>query len=251
MQPFWLSVMEKIQRYQTHDSLEELNKTVTGWLGAHNWKETDREVLWLLSAHSLKVLGVSWLKTQSIADELGLSYKTIQRSLKRLQEAGAIKRIPAYRLKRGGYSSWVTQILPYSPHEESTREEAQKPQPEPAPEDSEQTEAFHSNLKKGLQLGELKKHVSKQFIREAKPYITPSEILELWNKSKVLAHEYAPSVKNWVSRAVSAFRCSVIAYKQGLIEKTFKGYFIGTIRNKLAEAQRRRAVHSLPNWLEN
>lgn len=55
-------------------------------------KETEYHVLNVLKQHSLKVIGFSHLKLQTIADLLHISKKTVHRTLKNLDEKGLSRR---------------------------------------------------------------------------------------------------------------------------------------------------------------
>ncbi|MGI2792219.1 helix-turn-helix domain-containing protein [Bacillus cytotoxicus] len=97
--------MQSLRDYEAFETVSELNEYIHSVLTQFDLKKTDRELVWLLSGHSVKVLGVCWLKVQTMADLLGKSYKTVQRALKRLKELGIIKRVEQFKPKSGGHSS--------------------------------------------------------------------------------------------------------------------------------------------------
>lgn len=127
--------MEKLRDYQTFDTVSEMDSYISEVLAHFELKTIERELLWLLAGHSVKFIGVSFLKLDSMASALGVSKRTIQRALKVLQEFGVIKRIRTIRPKRGGFGSALTIICPV---DLSTREEAQEPAPKSPEEPTQQ-----------------------------------------------------------------------------------------------------------------
>ncbi|WP_258870964.1 helix-turn-helix domain-containing protein, partial [Halobacillus trueperi] len=78
--------MEKLREFETFESVSEMDNFVSEVLVQVELNKTERELLWLLAGHSVKFIGVSFLKLTSMAEKLGKSKKTIQRALKTLSE---------------------------------------------------------------------------------------------------------------------------------------------------------------------
>ncbi|PEZ41713.1 cytosolic protein [Bacillus thuringiensis] len=86
--------------------LEELNKTIRAYKDNIRMfiKRTDVQskliaLLEILKRHSCKYVGVSFLCKNSIADMIGVSYKTVQRLMKKLVDLGTIKQVAMKRKK--------------------------------------------------------------------------------------------------------------------------------------------------------
>lgn len=86
--------------------LEELNKTIRTYrdIIRMSIKRTDVQskliaLLEILKRHSCKYVGVSFLCKNSIADMIGVSYKTVQRLMKKLVDLGTIKQVAMKRKK--------------------------------------------------------------------------------------------------------------------------------------------------------
>ncbi|PEC73784.1 cytosolic protein [Bacillus thuringiensis] len=86
--------------------LEELNKTIRTYRDniRMSIKRTDVQsklitLLEILKRHSCKYVGVSFLCKNSIADMMGISYKTVQRLMKKLVDLDMIKQIAMKRKK--------------------------------------------------------------------------------------------------------------------------------------------------------
>lgn len=97
---------ESFTNLSTFADIEELNKTVRTYrdIIRASIKRTDVQarlisLLELLKRHSCKQLGVSYMCKNTIADKLEVSYKTIQRLMKKLQDLGMIRQIAMKRKK--------------------------------------------------------------------------------------------------------------------------------------------------------
>ncbi|MFJ6263173.1 hypothetical protein [Rhodococcus erythropolis] len=86
--------------------LEELNKTIRTYRDTIRMsiKRTDVQsklitLLEILKRHSCKYVGVSFLCKNSIADMMEISYKTVQRLMKKLVDLGVVKQVAMKRTK--------------------------------------------------------------------------------------------------------------------------------------------------------
>lgn len=104
--------MQSLRELESFSSVAEMDNFISEALEVLELSELDRKLLRLLAGHSCKFVGVSWLKVDSMADALGVSYKTVQRALKRLKEIGIIKRIRTSRAVSGGFGASITVICP-------------------------------------------------------------------------------------------------------------------------------------------
>ncbi|WP_141542354.1 helix-turn-helix domain-containing protein, partial [Bacillus toyonensis] len=119
--------MKELRSFQVFNNKAELNEFTSEVLSRFSLKEIDRDLLVLISQYSVKVYGVCWLKVQTMADNLEVSYKTVQRSIARLVKKGIISRVGMFRVKSGGFGASLTVM---SPEVLAQREEAVEPTPE-------------------------------------------------------------------------------------------------------------------------
>ncbi|MEC1866730.1 helix-turn-helix domain-containing protein [Bacillus paralicheniformis] len=253
--------MQTLREFETFETVSEMDEYISKVLAHVELKKTERELLWLLAGHSVKFVGVSFLKLQSIADKLGVSKRTAQRALKALSELGIIKRVRTLRPSRGGFGASITQICPV---DLSTREEAPESTPESTQEPSGKSEtfsfkSFFKDIKyirqpKELDYSFLSEFVPQEFIDTAKPFISPEEVYSAWGKAQVIAKRVAPDVVEVLEPAIRAFKASVLAYKTKRIKKSFGAYFWGALEGVFSVEQRRanagRGLLSW-NWLED
>lgn len=89
-----------LEEYQNFNSINEMDHNVKQFNVL--LKKTHYETLNLLKQYSCKVIGVSHIKVQTIAKQLGKSIATIKRHLKYLKDNGFISVINTFRRKSGG-----------------------------------------------------------------------------------------------------------------------------------------------------
>lgn len=92
--------MIKLEEYKTFETIEEMDEHVQ-----HFNRQIDAtyyETLNLLKQHSLKIVGVSHLKTSTIAKQLDKSVSTVKRHIKFLKDNGFITVVNTCREKQGG-----------------------------------------------------------------------------------------------------------------------------------------------------
>ena len=108
--------MNYLSDYQTFTNKHEMNEAVALHLSHNQYilNSTEKEVLAILSRYSVKFAGVSHLKHETIADKLNKSTRTIQRSIKRLEELHIVKKQSFYRKVTGGYGANLYIILPFN-----------------------------------------------------------------------------------------------------------------------------------------
>ncbi|KWW15477.1 cytosolic protein [Peribacillus simplex] len=101
-----ISNEESYNNLSSFTVIEELNKTVRVYRDVIRLdiKRSDVQsrliaLLELLKRHSCKQLGVSYMCKNTIADKLEVSYKTVQRLMKKLEVLGMICQVPMKRKK--------------------------------------------------------------------------------------------------------------------------------------------------------
>ncbi|MBT2717571.1 helix-turn-helix domain-containing protein [Bacillus sp. ISL-57] len=97
---------ESYNNLSSFTDIEELNKTVRVYrdIIRVDIKRTDVQsrlitLLELLKRHSCKQIGVSYMCKNTIAAKLEISYKTVQRLMKKLEDLGMIRQVPMKRKK--------------------------------------------------------------------------------------------------------------------------------------------------------
>jgi len=97
---------ETYENLSTFTEVEELNITIRSYRDIIKSSVKRKDVqqrlislLELLKRHSCKQIGVSYMCKNTIADQLQLSYKTIQRLMKKLQDMNMINQLPMKRKK--------------------------------------------------------------------------------------------------------------------------------------------------------
>ncbi|PFJ17940.1 cytosolic protein [Bacillus cereus] len=97
---------ETYENLSTFETIDKLNNTVRAYRDTIHMsiKRTDVQsklisLLEILKRHSCKYVGVSFLCKNSIADMMKVSYKTVQRLMKKLVDLGMIKQVAMKRKK--------------------------------------------------------------------------------------------------------------------------------------------------------
>ncbi|MED1410090.1 helix-turn-helix domain-containing protein [Bacillus paramycoides] len=253
--------MKELRAFQVFNNIAELNEFTSEVLSTFSLKEIDRNLLVLISQYSVKVYGVCWLKVQTMADNLEVSYKTVQRSIARLVKKGIITRVGMFRVKTGGCGASLTVM---SPEVLTEREEATEPTPEgfhltvadketiPTKAKSskdntyveEPTPGVNSNYSSSQGNNELginhlvASGVPMQFAVSTLPYFDATQVYKLWSKVLMATRKHAPDLVDTVEIAISSIKASVLASKVKRV-KDFTGYFYGVLAQKLSTEQRK------------
>ncbi|MGE7761014.1 helix-turn-helix domain-containing protein [Peribacillus sp. NPDC097895] len=254
--------MNELRKYESFKSVSEMDKAINEALVSFELKDSERAVLLKLAQYSCKFIGVSYLKVSSLAEAMGVSKRTIQRSLKTLVGLGIITRIKQLRAVSGGWGSSITVINRPESHLDLTlREKVPEPELTGTEEPTQEDETILSKSKKSKALKERKteldytylenSNVPTTFIDAVRPFFDSAvEIYSLWRKSVSAGSRYAPDVINYDEIAVQAFKQTVFAHKLSKIKGNFNGYLYGTLRNMLSVEQRRAVEATSWDWLE-
>ena len=239
--------MKELRKYQSFNSITEMDNSISEYLSVYELKESEYTVLWKLACYSCKFIGVSYLKVDSLADLTGYSKRTIQRALKVLSELGIITRINQFKPVKGGYSASITVINPYESHlAKSPCEEAVGPTPECVEEHLSHTDTITyktKSSKDNTYVDELSidhlvaAGVPTEFASLAISYFDATKVYKLWGRVQLAARKYAPDLVDTAEVAISGLRASVLASKAKRV-RDFNGYFYGVLAQKLSTAQR-------------
>lgn len=115
-------VFEYLKQHATFDSVADMDKSVEDHIAAHYYDLTasERAIVFTIASRSLMYPGASHLKAVTIADQVGVSTKTVYRSIKKLAELGIIEKVPGTKLN-GIKGASIYRILPNVPSEVSQR----------------------------------------------------------------------------------------------------------------------------------
>src|SRR5699024_1316646 len=103
----------KLDQYINFDYLDELNHHVSLHVKNNSLTDTQYKLLTILSQHSVKYLGASYLKLDTLASLLEVSKSTVQRSLRALVGLSVITKKHTFRPISGGYGATIFVIEQY------------------------------------------------------------------------------------------------------------------------------------------
>ena len=103
----------KLEQYINFESLEEMNHHVSLHVKHNDLNDTQYKLLTILSQHSCKYLGASYLKVSTLMSLLNVSKSTVKRSLKALVEKGIITKQHTFRPVSGGFGANIYVINQY------------------------------------------------------------------------------------------------------------------------------------------
>ncbi|MFF5993732.1 helix-turn-helix domain-containing protein [Lysinibacillus sp. KU-BSD001] len=115
-------VFEYLEQYVTFESVADMDVAVEQHIQQHyfNLTESERTIVFALASRSLMYPGASHLKAETIADQVGVSTKTVYRAVKKLVEFRIIEKVAGTKLN-GIKGASIYCILPYVPSSVSQR----------------------------------------------------------------------------------------------------------------------------------
>lgn len=105
---------EYLAEYKTFESVADMDDNVESHMAEHYYDLTksERAIVFNLASRSLMYPGASHLKAEKIADQVGVSTKTVYRSIKKLAELGIIEKVPGTKLN-GIKGASIYKVLPF------------------------------------------------------------------------------------------------------------------------------------------
>jgi len=265
----------EMKQLQSFKNIAVMNEAIRGFLYTykHELAPSAINVLKTVSRHACKIVGVAFLKVDTIAKLTESSKRTVQRALKTLESYGVIERKATMREKGGsGHNVYVIRavdgcVTPDVTAEMSSREEEKSvdvPSVEQSELSSETVIAKTSPSKrinkrinvKDVQLDEsfTPSNVPQEFVDATAPFYRSADVIyRLWNRVLIAykKSELSRPVEETevLSDVVQAFKESIFAKKASKIHNTFEGYFYRIVEAKLAVWKRRETP--LFDWLIN
>ncbi|WP_081977859.1 helix-turn-helix domain-containing protein [Lysinibacillus odysseyi] len=146
-----MAAFDYLEQYSTFETVAAMDVAVEQHIQQHYFDltESERAIVFMLASRSLLHPGASHLKAETIADQVGVSTKTVYRSIKKLAELGIIEKVPGTKLN-GIKGASIYRILPYVPSGVSQRVTAHKASSskDQAPKSENQPSiSFNQNLK--------------------------------------------------------------------------------------------------------
>lgn len=242
---------ESYQNLSTFNEVEELNETVRTYREVikSNVKRTDVQnrliaLLEVLKRHSCKYIGVSFLRKNTIADMLEVSYKTVQRLVKKLVVLGMVKQVATKRSSDMLQTANAIIIQP-AQKEEMSDKNVQK-SPAKCPTNKTNTNSLKQNIIKERKDGQsintanfVSHWVPKQFSNFAFSFFGNAKMVEEFYRvvrQCNIVEDHATgsrilSENEEVETATSALKELIMKIKAGKRIKNLFGYFNGIVNN--------------------
>lgn len=256
---------DTIQKYQSFETIDEMDKSVRGFLYKHKAElsEGTIAVLHLIWKHSVKVVGVSFAKYEYIAEQVKMSKRTVIRAVKLLVERGIIKKVPTARMNgKQGVNLLVIQAFESI---DSIKKPTMSPQDVTAPATPNKTESKQGspcekkskkrkNVKKAcepsvheLDDSYLPESIPEEFKRTAKLFFNAMDIYNLWNRVMIVYNKFdhGRPIDDFMDCIINAFKQAVFAKKMRKIHTTFEGYFYRIVHENFTLKLRRESKGKL------
>lgn len=250
--------METIRQYQTFETVEKMNKHIDKLFKNFEFNDTEREILFTISKHSVKVLGVCWLKNKTLANIVGKSIGTVKNAIRKFKNMGIIKRVRQNRKKSGGDGASLTIIFPKLTTAVDHREEKkndEKPCQTYNLEPTEKSETIisktpiykiinyihskiknnsFSNIENQPEKYATAKGVPIEIINELKHGLNTSEIIKIWTCIKRTLGKYQASYTLYKDHVINSIRQTITIYKRKNLKNfNFAGCICGLMKKEI------------------
>lgn len=259
--------MNYLHEYKTFNSIQELNYHVKQHTNRkyYDMNETQRNVLQTIAQYSVKYIGASHLKVQTIANAVGKSSRTVERAIKALSDLRIIEKVNTLRRVKGGQGANIYRILPYNVEgETSERKESEDATPVKDETDNADKEtanllSYSSNTYKDTERRDNRNdskpttdEVIKRGLKNAIPetiYNALSPFFDgqaLYDSYGILlraksAIDRSITLEEYGSRYVDTFYNVVRLYKTGKVRKSLRGLLYTAWERLSAEISRQKA----------
>ena len=242
--------MEYLREYQTFHNKDELNAAIKEHLSWHKYdlNDTDRDILLLISRYAVKYPGVADLKTETIAQAVGKSKRTVQRVIRKLERLGIIERLTFFRKIKGGYGANVYRVISPVSRRANVVEPCE-PTDEQAENQNETNnlQSYKNKLHKETEesANSLRRSIPAPIYNAFAPYFNADD---LYNVVGVLYRAKASvdrsiTVEDYSREFIDAFKTVVFKYKRRRVRSLF-GYLFATWRQVAIEIKRRMTLAS-------
>lgn len=260
----------KLQEASPFNTVDEMDKHIYEYIQVlkNEVAKSVIDVLYALGRSSLRVVGISFKKQITIAEELKVSRKTVNKAVKILREIGVIDTVQT-STKAGRPSVLVYRILPFCSKrlqvvvtsgkvEKANNSGGLNVINEFEPIKAETYTKHEGKEEAPVKIDEtyLPKDVNKEFIRIVKPFFGFNKVFRFWgivrNAIREVHGEYTGIRPNdVVNIAIDVFKRTVFGYKRGFVKK-FEGYFFVELCRELSAEVRRQSSNNrmFLNWLE-
>lgn len=261
---------KEMKEHESFSNIGEMNKSIYDYI-EHIRKDVPQsviDVLLCLGRSSLRLVGLSFKKQATIANETGYSRKTINKALKILEALGVIDSVRT-QTKAGRPSVKIIRILPFclerlqqgvtSDQADHFNNDAylkpidnfepivQEASKNYLKEDKKDAIQDHIDLMSVEELGEefIPSNIVPQAFKVAvKPFFHAYKVFRLWGIVRnVMNKNRLYTVNNDVMEAIlEAFRTTVFMYKAKRLNGSFENYFFGVLRSMLGVIKRRQVM---------
>lgn len=243
---------ESYTNLATFTDIEDMNITVRAYRDtiSTSIKRADVQtrliaLLELLKRHSCKYVGLSMMCKNTIADKLEVSYKTVQRLIKKLEELGMIRQVEMKRSKDMLQTANAIQIIPT---QNDVSDKVHTKESKKCPTIKTITVSLKQKIKRLNKRNNSVSFSSANFIAHWVPerfswlttcfYQDAKTVEEFWKvvrqNNRVINHETdkrAFTVEQELNIAIRAFTEFVMKIKNGTRMNNMFGYFDGIVNN--------------------
>jgi len=271
------------QRFKAFESKKEMDENVKAHVFASGKKlhKNARAILDTIVRHSCSVYGVSWLGTDSLAEAVQVSEKTVKRAIDRIISLGIGRKevvefqgltleyfvlnkfdldlteewnedVDKVSKGQSGENTAVSTLEAVSEEDEPLRNsKTQEPQDQET-NNNVREDVKDENNDDTLDASFTPTNVPEQFVSIAKTFFPDAQkIYRLWHVVQS-ATKKLDVLSVPIDTIVQSFKESVFALKAGRVRKTIECYLYGTLLNKVNLSRRQQSDHVsfISSWLE-
>lgn len=274
---------DTMKSYQSFGTIKDMDQAVRGFLYTFksSLSEGTLKVLTFIWRHSVKVVGVSFAKYETIAMEINLNRRTVIRAVKALEDLGFIKKVPTARMN-GKQGVNLLVIQPYqsiddmdihhmSPHDVTPNVTPNKTENKQSslcenkknkrtnvteldqtpPVETSKMNKIDSISDDEIDASFLPESVHVKFIEAANPFYHAIDIYKLWNRVLIAYNKINPQryIDDLIDVVINAFKQTVFMKRMRKIHTSFEGYFYRTLYAMLNVEKRRENRHLLYDFI--